>query len=159
EESMLSWVMSGGALPVLLPRGNGSIPAAELVGTIDGLLLQGGSDMSPLHYGEEPLRPEWTGDAARDLYEVQVIRLCLAAGKPLLGGCRGARVWNVALGGSLWQDIQTLHPQTRVHRDWDVYDQHEHEIAFEPGSLLDRWYGHAASGQGKVNSIHHQGLR
>jgi putative glutamine amidotransferase len=116
--------------------------------------------MSPRHYGEEPLRPEWEGDPARDVYEIELVRLCLAANKPLLGVCRGAQVLNVALGGTLYQDIETLHPGARVHRNWEIYDEHAHEISFERGSLLERWYlGKVPDGSPRVNSVHHQGLK
>ena len=159
EESMLSWIMSGGALPVVLPRvgASGSITLEDLVDSVDGLILQGGADMAPQHYGEEPARPEWSGDAARDQYEMQLVRAFLARRKPLLGVCRGAQVLNVALGGTLFQDIETLHPGRRVHRNWEIYDQHAHELSIEPGSALARWYAGAA-GPPLVNSVHHQGL-
>ena len=157
EESMLAWIMSGGALPVLLPRAAGDIGVEEIVDSVDGLVLQGGSDMAPEHYDATPARPEWTGDAVRDRYEMELVRACIARRKPLLGVCRGAQVLNVTLGGSLFQDIETLHPGRRVHRDWQIYDQHAHEIAIEPGSALDRWYAGAAR-PAVVNSVHHQGL-
>jgi putative glutamine amidotransferase len=157
EESMLEWIISGGALPVMLPRASAALGVDEIVGSVDGLVLQGGSDMAPEHYGATPARPEWAGDAARDRYEMQLVRAFLARGKPLLGVCRGAQVLNVTLGGTLFQDIETLHPGRRVHRDWKVYDQHAHEIAIAPGSSLARWYAGAAHPT-LVNSVHHQGL-
>lgn len=159
EESMLAWIMEAGALPVLVPRAGGGLSARELVEEIDGLVLQGGADMSPAHYGEEPLRPEWAGDPARDVYEMELLHLCLERDRPILGICRGAQVLNVALGGSLWQDIESLHPGGRVHRNWELYDEHGHEIAFAPGSLLERWYGAHGSAPCRVNSVHHQGLK
>jgi putative glutamine amidotransferase len=158
EESMLHWLMAGGAVPMLLPRASGALTPADLLEGIDGLVLQGGSDMSPRHYGEEPLRPEWEGDAARDLYEMELVRLSLAADKPVLGICRGAQVLNVALGGTLYQDIESLHPGRRVHRNWEIYDQHGHELEVTPGSALARWYPAAVPGPARVNSVHHQGL-
>ncbi len=160
EESMLGWIMSGGAIPVLLPRASGAITVRDLLAGVDGLVLQGGVDMSPHHYGEEPARPEWTGDAARDQYEMELIRICMDLDKPVLGICRGAQVLNVALGGSLYQDIETQHDGKRVHRDWDIYDRHGHDVRVEPGALLGRWYGFGAQGgRGRTNSVHHQGLK
>jgi putative glutamine amidotransferase len=159
EESMLHWLMAGGAIPIMLPRVGGTLSQAELLEGVDGLVLQGGADMSPLHYGEEPLRPEWSGDHVRDVYELELIRLCLLANKPVLGVCRGAQVLNVALGGSLYQDIETLHPGARVHRNWEIYDEHAHEVTFERGSWLERWYAGRVEGPPRVNSVHHQGLK
>lgn len=161
EESLLHWVMSGGAIPVLIPTVGGALCAKDIVARIDGLMLQGGADMSPRSYGEEPLRPEWVGDHVRDVYEIELVRLCIQHGKPVLGICRGTQLLNVALGGTLYQDIQTLHPEQGLHRNWDIYDQHGHEIAVESGSWLERWYSAKASrpGRGRVNSVHHQGLK
>ncbi len=103
EESMLQWLMAEGALPILLPRASGALWAKDLVEGlgIDGLLLQGGADMAPESYGETPVRPEWSGDRARDLYEMELINLCLGADKPVLGVCRGAQVLTVVRGGTL----------------------------------------------------------
>ena len=64
---------------------------------------------------------------------------------------------NVALGGTLFQDIETLHPGGRVHRNWEIYDQHAHELAIEPGSAW-RAGTPAWRVQPLVNSVHHQGL-
>jgi putative glutamine amidotransferase len=157
EQSLLHWVMSAGAVPVLLPTVGGALYAADMVEQIDGLLLQGGADMSPKSYGEEPLRPEWQGDAVRDAYEMELVTLCMARGKPILGVCRGTQVLNVALGGTLYQDIELLHEQKRVHRNWEIYDQHIHEVSIEPDSWLERWYGRGRS-PARVNSVHHQGI-
>jgi putative glutamine amidotransferase len=173
EESMLGWIMAGGALPFLLPRASGAIGVRELLGQVDGVILQGGVDMSPRHYGEEPVRQEWSGDPARDVYEMELVRTCLELDLPVLGVCRGAQVLNVALGGSLYQDIETMHDGRRVHRNWDIYDRHGHDVVIEPGSWLGRWYGGVggAGGAGgasgatsatikaRINSVHHQALK
>jgi putative glutamine amidotransferase len=158
EQSLLHWVMSAGAVPVLLPTVGGALYAADMVEQIDGLVLQGGADMSPESYGEKPLRPEWSGDALRDAYEMELVHLCLARGTPILGVCRGAQVLNVALGGSLYQDIELLHEHKRVHRHYETYDRHGHEIVLEPDSLLRRWYGDLPPPL-RVNSVHHQGIK
>ncbi len=157
EESMLRWILHAGALPILLPRAAGPFSAPELIAAVDGLVLQGGSDMSPKHYGEEPARPEWEGDFARDVYEMELVRTAMELDRPVLGVCRGLQVINVALGGSLWQDIQTMHPQGVVHRDWHIYDQLFHTISIDEHSWLAHVYTGARSG--KVNSVHHQGVR
>jgi putative glutamine amidotransferase len=159
EESMLHWLMIGGAIPVMLPRVAGAIGMADLLDGLDGLVLQGGADMSPSSYGEAAMRPEWEGDPARDVYEMELVRQCLDRKTPVLGVCRGAQVLNVALGGTLYQDIETLHPEAKVHRNWEIYDQHAHEIDIAEGSRLATWYAGRVQGAPRVNSVHHQGLR
>ena len=156
---MLGWLMGGGALPVLLPRAMGAVTLSDLLDDVDGVVLQGGADMSPLNYGEEPLRPEWAGDGVRDVYDMELVRTCIARGIPLLGICRGAQVLNVALGGTLYQDVETIHPERQVHRNWDVYDQHVHALHVEPGSWLRTHYEGRLPQGVQVNSVHHQALR
>lgn len=156
EQSLVKWVQRGGALPVLVPTESGPVAVEEIAAELDGLVLQGGADMSPGSYGEEPLRPEWAGDPIRDAYEIALLRACVALGKPVLGVCRGLQVINVAYGGSLWQDIATMHPLGKVHRDREVYDQLFHEISIERGSWLGETFG---CDSGRINSVHHQGIR
>jgi len=146
EHSVADWIGARGALVFLLPV---SDRAADYAQALDGLVLQGGADISPLAYGEQPAKPEWVGDAMRDRYEIDLVRAFTAAAKPVLGICRGAQLINVALGGSLHQDVP-------AHRS-DEYDQHTHEVRLEPGSGLARLYGE--TGPRRVVSIHHQAIK
>lgn len=157
EQSLVHWLQRAGALPFLLPTPDGGVSAADLLGEMDGLVLQGGSDVAPESYGEQPLQAEWCGDRVRDLYEMELIRLALDSSLPVLGVCRGMQILNVALGGTLYQDCQTQHPDRRVHRDWNVYDQLSHDVRIEPGSWLAEMY--PGRGGGTVNTIHHQAVR
>ena len=146
EDGIAQWLQSRHALLFVLPL---STRAADYAQALDGLVLQGGADISPLAYGEEPLKPEWAGDPMRDGYEIELVRAFAAAPKPVLGICRGAQLINVALGGSLHQDVP-------AHRS-DDYDQHAHEVRLEPGSGLARLYGE--TGPRRVVSIHHQAIK
>jgi len=156
-ESMLRWLMTEGVVPALLPRATGAVSVDDLVDGIDGLVLQGGSDMSPLSYDEEPARPEWAGDAERDAYELELTRACVRRNKPVLGVCRGLQVLNVCFGGSLYQDIETMHPEGLVHRNWEVYDQLFHDVALTPNGFLAELYGGPRTL--RVSSVHHQGIK
>ena len=146
EDGIAQWLQSRDALLFVLPL---STRAADYARSLDGLVLQGGADISPLTYGEEPLKPEWAGDPMRDRYEIDLVRAFTATGKPVLGICRGAQLINVALGGTLHQDIP-------AHRS-DEYDQHAHDVRLEPGSGLARLYGE--TGPRRVVSIHHQAIK
>jgi putative glutamine amidotransferase len=124
---------------------------------LDGLVLQGGNDVAPEHYGEQPLKPDWAGDAVRDRYEMELIAAFIRAGKPVFGVCRGLQLLNVMHGGTLYQDITTQKPGSLDHRQLGRYEQHFHAIALEPGSRLAELYGGRL--QHVANSIHHQAIK
>jgi putative glutamine amidotransferase len=133
------------------------VPVGEVVDLLDGLVLQGGADVSPSRYGQQPLRPEWAGDLVRDRYEIELLEGFLARGKPVLGICRGAQLINVAFGGTLYQDITTQVPESFVHRDAVSYDQNFHSVEIVQGTQLSKLYPGVE--RVRVNSIHHQGIK
>jgi putative glutamine amidotransferase len=158
EESMVELVSRAGALTYLVPRVVDGGPCIDdYVTDLDGLVLQGGSDVCPRTYGEEPLRPEWEGDEPRDRYEIELLHGFVAAGKPVLGICRGLQILNVAFGGTLLQDIETQLPGAARHRDWDLYDANHHQVDLAKGSWLAGLYGEP--GRVTVNSVHHQAIK
>lgn len=161
ESSMAHWIMGHGAIALMVPFIDAAshlpvsrAPLADIVNLLDGLVLQGGVDISPATYGAQPGQPEWAGDPIRDRYELELLRAFIDAGKPVLGICRGAQLINVFHGGSLVQDIPSQWPGAVSHWDTEHYDRLMHEVAFHPGSALAAWYG-ADSGH-RVTSIHHQ---
>ena len=162
EESLTHWVMASGALAYMIPNPTGQTQRgdttlAHYADDLDGLVLEGGSDVWPGSYGEEPLRPEWAGDRVRDEYEIRLVRDFAARRKPVLGVCRGLQVLNVAFGGTLYQDIATQMPAAGEHRNWQIYDQNFHEVEFVPGTRLASLYH--GMGVAKVNSVHHQAIK
>lgn len=158
DEAMSHWIGAGGALVYLVPTDAPSGPTVhDVAADLDGLVLQGGSDVCPRTYGEEPLDPDWEGDEVRDRYEIELLGAFVDAGKPVLGICRGHQIINVARGGTLYQDISTQVDTERVHRDWEPYDANAHRIDLVPGSGLAKLYPgveHAT-----VNSVHHQSIK
>jgi gamma-glutamyl-gamma-aminobutyrate hydrolase PuuD len=130
-------------------------PPARLRQAPDGLVLQGGADVSPQTYSETPTRPEWGGDRARDMYELELLHEFVEAGKPVLGICRGCQLINVAFGGTLYQDIATEMPESLAHVN-DDYDRNRHEVSFPPGSSLARLFKGRANGR---STIHHQAVK
>ena len=156
EQKMAHAVWRGGGLPVpLLDLREREALVAALAG-VDGLLLQGGADVAPECYGEQPLAPEWHGDVVRDRFEIAAIEVALALGKPVLGICRGHQVLNVALGGSLYQDIGHQVDGSLVHRDWHRYEVIEHAVAVERGSWIAEVF---AGTELLTNTVHHQAIK
>jgi putative glutamine amidotransferase len=163
EESIAQWVMSRDVLVFMIPTVNtngllhpSNIRLRDYARHLDGLVLQGGADVSPQSYAETPTRPEWSGDRTRDMYELELLHEFVEAGKPVLGICRGCQLINVAFGGTLYQDIATDVPTALPHVH-DDYDRHRHEIVFPQDSSLAKLFGQRLGGV--VNSIHHQAVK
>lgn len=163
EQSVAHWVMSRDVLVFMVPTVDkdgllhrSNVRLADYARALDGLVLQGGADVSPSTYGEAPLAPEWAGDRLRDVYEIELVHEFVEAGKPVLGICRGAQLINVAFGGTLYQDIRTELAESGVHVT-DSYEKHRHELRFEPGSRLARLY--RGIERPAVTSIHHQSVK
>ena len=162
EQSVAHWIMSAGAMVVMVPcptgaTARGDVTLAHYAQWLDGVVMHGGADVWPGNYGETPLREAWLGDQVRDLYDLAVVEAFSQAGKPIFGICRGLQLINVAFGGSLYQDIETQRPGALRHRDPTTYDQNLHELDFVPGSRLAQLYPGVR--RARVNSIHHQGIR
>ncbi len=150
-----------GALPVLLPRRTpvGDVP--QLLDMVDGVLLTGGDDVHPRHYGAETHELTKPGPEEEDAFELELARGAFDRGMPVLGVCRGIQVMAVADGGTLTQDVETLHEGAHKHRhSWrdlalEPPGDHWHRIDTEPGSAAERWM---AGGEPTVNSFHHQSV-
>ena len=101
EQSIAHWVMSTGALAVMIPSPTGATQRGDVTldhyaHWLDGLVLHGGADVSPLSYGEQPLQERWAGDQIRDEYEIDLVAAFERQGKPVFGVCRGLQLLNVA---------------------------------------------------------------
>ncbi|SAK70188.1 peptidase C26 [Caballeronia temeraria] len=163
EESIAHWVMSRDVLVFMIPTvGNqgmlhtSNIRLRDYAKHLDGLLLQGGADVSPQSYEEVTTRPEWPGDRVRDMYELELLHEFIESGKPVLGVCRGCQLINVAFGGTLYGDIATDVPTAGIHVN-EQYDQHRHSIRFPDGSTLVNMFPNQR--EAIVNSIHHQAVK
>jgi putative glutamine amidotransferase len=164
EESLAQWVMSRDVLVFMVPTVNtggklhpSNITLRHYARHLDGLVLQGGADVSPQTYSEAATKPEWNGDRARDVYELELLHEFIDAGKPVLGICRGCQLINVAFGGSLYQDIAADVPTAIEHVN-TRYDRHHHHITFPKGSSLAPLFP-KHGGEALVNSIHHQAVK
>ncbi|MFM0011854.1 type 1 glutamine amidotransferase [Paraburkholderia sediminicola] len=163
EESIAHWVMSRDVLVFMIPTVGhqgmlhpSNIRLRDYAKHLDGLLLQGGADVSPQSYAEQSTSPEWPGDRVRDMYELELLHEFIESGKPVLGVCRGCQLINVAFGGTLYQDIATDVPTAGAHVN-ENYDQHRHSIHFPDGSTLANMF--PGRREAIVNSIHHQAVK
>lgn len=163
EESIAHWVMSRDVLVFMIPTVGhqgmlhpSNIRLRDYAKHLDGLLLQGGADVSPQSYAEAATSHEWPGDRVRDMYELELLHEFVESGKPVLGVCRGCQLINVAFGGTLYQDIATDVPTASTHVNED-YDQHRHGVHFPDGSTLVNMF--PGRRDAIVNSIHHQAVK
>ncbi len=163
EQSVADWVMCRDVLVLMIPSisqdtllHRSNMRLRDYADQLDGLVLQGGADLSPETYGEAPHQPEWAGDRVRDAYEMELVHEFIEARKPVLGICRGAQLINVAFGGTLYQDIATQLPEAQPHVE-DAYDHHRHAVELAEGSLLEKLCKDSPGRN--VISIHHQAVK
>jgi putative glutamine amidotransferase len=143
-----------GLSALLIPVTGSASSAADLAGRIDGLLLTGGGDVAPARYAaaQQPLTAGV--DTKRDEVEIELVRLAFDLGLPILAVCRGIQLLNVALGGTLLQDLPTADPPFPGHMELERWNAAAHAVRLEPGTLLHRLLGPEIS----VNSLHHQAV-
>lgn len=145
-----------GATAILVTPGNVPDSVEHIMSIVHGLVLTGGEDVDPALYGEEP-RPEVTDfNRARDDMEIAALKVAMERGIPVLAICRGLQLLNVALGGTLWQDLPSQHAGTVVHEQQAPVGHRWHHATVEPHSGLETIFGTRAL---FINSFHHQGVR
>lgn len=137
--------------------------AADIARDAAGILLLGGADVAPGLYGEAPHPTFEVSEPARDAYEIALIRLAIERDVPLFAICRGAQVLNVALGGSLIQDIPSQVPGAIRHVKLPGEEKFTvaHEVHVAAGSRLHALLGARLSADDRcgVNSRHHQAVK
>ena len=150
-------VAEAGGVPVVLPPAGDERAAGAVIQSLDGLLLSGGSDLDPGYYGEEPVPELGVTLPERDAFEMALIGMALRRGMPVFGICRGMQVMNVALGGTLYQDLPSQWERDLLkHRQDTPKWQPTHEVSVREGSYIAEVMGCESV---KVNSYHHQGVR
>lgn len=151
-----SALQRSGAQAVLLPQTEDSAQIDAFAGRLDGFLWSGGPDPHQGLFGEEPLPGCGRIDLSRDRMECALLQAALCRGKPVLGICRGIQILNVALGGTLWQDIATQVPQPVLHDQQRPYSTPVHSVELSEGTLLSQLVQKPTL---LVNSMHHQAIR
>lgn len=165
-----SWVMNQryflaativGGVPWMIPLlDDDEATLREIYDRLDGILIPGGVDLDPATFGESKHPKLGAVDPARDRVELQLVRWALADRKPVLGLCRGVQVMNVALGGTLYQDLGDQVPDGIKHDYFPTAgferDHLAHEVSLARGSRLRAMMERPSF---LVNSMHHQGIK
>ncbi len=144
-----------GAVPVILPPAEDEQTVALMLSRVDGLILPGGLDMDA-HFFNQEMHPACNAsDPELDIFQIVLVNLAVELKMPILGICRGAQVANVALGGSLVQDIPSQVPASGIAHMQKMFScGTDHDVRFDPGSRLCRLFGDAI----RINSRHHQSI-
>jgi putative glutamine amidotransferase len=156
NSTYLNAIQQAGGVPLPLPPQLSSRSWKRLASGLDGLLLTGGGDIDPALFGEAPQPTLYDVAPIRDTFEANAARWALEHRLPLLCICRGVQVLNVALGGSLYQDVGTDPGTTLPHSQKEPRDQPTHKVRIAPGSRLAEVVG---ADEVEVNSMHHQALK
>lgn len=149
-------VEKAGGIPLIIPIFNDMENIESLINRLDGIILTGGGDIAPKFYNEEASDKLKNIVLKRDRQEIHLIKSILKYSKlPILGICRGMQITNVALGGSLHQDLEdagyNCHLLDKHGRDYP-----SHKVILEPHSIL---YDIFAQKEIGVNSFHHQAVK
>jgi putative glutamine amidotransferase len=147
---------SAGLVPLIVPPLSSADAAPAVLDSVAGLVLTGGDDVDPARYGEKRHEKVRSVNVARDATEAALIKEAQRRGTPVLAICRGIQILNVALGGTLVQDIASQSNGGIDHDDAGARDSRSHEISIEPGSLIAKAIG---AEHVTVNSFHHQAVK
>lgn len=150
-------IAQAGGIPVILTPTMGPESAAAILRRMDALVLTGGHDVDPGLYGEPASVHLGPLDRQRDEFEIALFEAARTERLPILGICRGLQVINVAMGGTLWQDLPSEHPSEVLHeKSGTERDARLHSVALNPTSMLAVVLGTDAL---EINSFHHQAIR
>lgn len=150
-------VLKAGGIPLIIPPFQETDRLCQMLDTIDGIIFSGGGDINPLFFGEEPIKELHSITPERDRQELLLARLAYDRQIPMLGICKGIQTINLALGGTVYQDIHTQMEGTRIKHSQDQDRRYpSHSVRLMPGSIMQRIFGSTTI---TVNSFHHQACK
>lgn len=144
-----------GGIPLVLPLVRSDQMLQEYINLCDGFLFCGGNDITPLLFGQEPMHGNGKTNITLDLFQIRLMRQILKTKKPVFSICRGMQIFNVACGGSIFQDISMHTSSTLNHmQESDSREDVSHKIKTKSDSMLRKYIGRYLY----VNSFHHQAV-
>lgn len=151
-------VRRAGGVPLVIPMTSDSLQIAAVLDVVDAVIATGGEDFDPQLYGEQPVRALGEVVPARDVFDLMLIRMAVRSGKPFMGVCRGEQGLNVAMGGTLYQDIPSQKKDSFVKHSQKAPGTYgTHKINIDSSSNLYKMLGERTSVN--VNSFHHQAVK
>ncbi|MFH1676160.1 MAG: gamma-glutamyl-gamma-aminobutyrate hydrolase family protein [bacterium] len=155
-EPYIRAIHDAGGVPIIIPTGLESRFSNKVMTVLDGLLLAGGIDVDPSRYNDHPNMNLGKVDPKRDRTEIDLFNLAFNLNLPILGICRGIQLINVALDGTLHQDLPSLVRMAMDHFPKFPPNEPVHRIYIEDKSQLRKILGESSL---RVNSTHHQGIK
>lgn len=150
-------VQKAGGIPILIPFSDNIENIKEYTNKLQGIIFTGGEDISPLLYNEEPHKEVQCIIEERDRFELELFKEVYEKKIPILGICRGLQLINIALGGNLYQDINSQIPNSYGHAPkYTLRSNLYHSVKIEKGSKL---FDIFKTEDLKVNSFHHQSIK
>jgi putative glutamine amidotransferase len=157
-EAYVQALIRAGGCPLMIPLGLPETALHDMLLKLDGILFSGGGDVQPERYGSEPHPLVREVNLDRDRLEIFLVQESIKNELPVLGICRGIQVINVALGGSLFEDILDQRPASIRHSYFPEMprDYLAHTVDIVPDSHLSQIIQKTNA---SVNSLHHQGIK
>ncbi len=164
SDSYAKSIREVGGLPIYIPIEDLSVLSekeksgllTEWSNLIDGLILSGGEDINPTFYNQSAHEKLQEISAIRDRFEIDLFNKVLPTNKKILGVCRGHQLINVAMGGTLIQDIPSIKPSLIAHSsNEDKWFTKGHAINIQPNTKLYKMFNQSYT---HVNTIHHQAI-
>ncbi len=156
NNTFVNAVVDGGGIPIVIPIIKELKDIDRYLDLVNGLIFTGGEDVSSLFFGEEPIREVDTICMARDKMELELFKKAYERSIPILGICRGLQLINIALGGTLYQDINAQVPNSLGHMCGYNIHQGYHNINISEDSLMFDIFN---VDKLAVNSQHHQSIK
>ncbi|MFP4456694.1 MAG: gamma-glutamyl-gamma-aminobutyrate hydrolase family protein [Clostridia bacterium] len=155
NETYIKAVEKSGGVPILLPVTDSEEAIDRFLDVIDGLVISGGPDIGANFFNEEPHKDVGAIAPLMDRFELSITRKAIEKQIPIFGICRGLQLLNVAMGGTLYQDIYSQYDTKIQHRQMAPRSFTAHSIEIEEDSLLYKLFGKSL----RVNTFHHQALK
>ena len=158
NQTYVAALVQAGCAPVLIPLLADDDRLRAIFERLDGIVFPGGADVAPAEYGQDEIHDLNVIEAPRDRTELTLARWAVEAELPTLGICRGQQLLNVALGGTLYQDLKTQGATSTDHSDADGRARGAlvHRVVLEPESRLAQLVDETTL---EVNSLHHQAVK
>lgn len=155
NNSYINSILMNGGVPYLIPVTDNVEVLRQIVAQLDGIVFTGGEDFEPAYFGEENHEKLGEVNVTRDTYDLTLFKLATDRNIPTLGICRGLQLINVAMGGTLYQDLPAEKPSDINHRQEETGTVPTHSVSVVDGSVMHQILGEKEI---QVNTFHHQAI-